>query len=155
MPVIVIGADTPLGGEIAKGMLPREGEVRVFVTDPGSAAALKDLGVKIATGDVSDGSHIGGAALNCFCAVLVTAAASDDRERAFAATADDVATAWAEGIADAGVSRIIWVGEEPLPESIRSLGREHAAVSTLGRSTAETVAEVRRLEEAARILEDG
>lgn len=154
MPVIVIGADTPLGEQIARSMLPRDGEVRAFVTDPTVGAALKDLGMKVATGDVSDGSHIGGAARNSFCAVLLAAAAADGRDRAFAATPAEVVAAWAEGVAEARVSRIIWVGEEPTPDAISALPAQHAAVSPQGHSTAETVAEVRRLEEAARIPED-
>ena len=84
MPVIVIGADTTLGAEITNGLVPRDGEVRAFVTDPEAARALRDLGIKVAVGDVSDGSHVGGAALNCFCAILIADATSDDRERAFA-----------------------------------------------------------------------
>ena len=155
MPVIVIGADTPLGEEITRSMLPRDGEVRAFVTDPASAAALKRLGVKVATGDVSDGSHIGGAALNCFCAVLVAAAASDERERAFATTPAEVVSAWAEGVADAGVTRVIWVGEEAAPAVIRALPVELAAVSPQGQRAADTAAEVRRLDDAARVPDDG
>ena len=66
MPVIVIGADTPTGHAVVDALLPRRGEVRAFVSDPTEAAALKERGVKVAVGDVSDGSHIGGAATQGF-----------------------------------------------------------------------------------------
>ena len=90
MPVIVIGADTPGGEEIVSRLLAREGQVRAFVTDRLVAERLKPLGVKVATGDVSDDSHVGAAATRCFSAVLLTAAASDDRERVRHTQAPDV-----------------------------------------------------------------
>ena len=84
MPVIVVGADTPVGLSIVSALIEPDREVRAFVTDPDVSASLKAQGVKVALGDVSDPSHVGGACLNCFSAVLVTEAARDDRERAFA-----------------------------------------------------------------------
>lgn len=116
MPIIVVGADTPAGRAIVDGLLTREGEVRAFVTDPETADELRSLGVKVAVGDVSDGSHVGSASLRTFAAVLVAEAASDRRERWFAATAAEVYRGWAEGIREAGVSRLIWVGDTPPPD---------------------------------------
>ena len=151
MPVILIGADTATGMAIASSLLPRDGEVRAFVTDPEAAAALKQLGAKVAIGDVSDGSHVGGAALNCFCAILVAEAAEDERDRAFAASPDEVIAGWVVGVAEAAVTRVIWVGAEPAPEAVRAVGAEFVSVVTTDRDLDDVVGEVRRSEEAARI----
>lgn len=113
VPIIVVGADTPAGRAIVNGLLGREGEVRAFVSDRDTAEVLREQGVKVAVGDLSDGSHVGGAALRTFGAVLVAAAATDGRELWFADSADDVYQGWAEGIRGAGVSRLIWVGDAP------------------------------------------
>lgn len=111
MPVIVVGADTPCGTAVLDALLPRQGEVRAFVTDPAAGAALKERNVKVAIGDVSDGSHVGGAALRSFCAIAITEAAHDDRERSFAATPSAVVAAWAEGLRESGVRRVIVVDD--------------------------------------------
>lgn len=145
MPVIVIGADAPEGREITRALLHRDGEVRAFITNPAAVAGLRELGVKVALGDVSDGSHVGGAAMGCFSAVLVATAAGDDRERAFAASPDDVCAAWAEGLADAGVARVIWVGAGTAPVSILGLAAEVVSVDV---SRADLATEVRRLDDA-------
>lgn len=110
MPVIVIGADTPIGRPIIDALIEPDREVRAFVTDIGVAEDLRRAGVKVALGDVSDPSHIGGACLNCFSAVLVTEAARDDRERAFARNPERVIQGWVDAVAEAAVSRVIWVG---------------------------------------------
>jgi putative NADH-flavin reductase len=116
MPVIVIGADTAPGAAILDTLYAPDREVRAFVTDPGVASKLKALGVKVALGDVSDDSHIEGAALNCFSAVLVAEAARDGRERSFADTEPDVLQGWARAVGSAGIRRVIWVYEgEPPP----------------------------------------
>ena len=116
MPVIVVGADTSAGDEIVTSLASNAGEVRAFITDPDRAEALRKQGCKVAIGDVSDASHIQIAAFECFTAVLVTDAASDDRERSFAADPRAVAGAWMEAIRDAGIHRLIWIGSGPLPE---------------------------------------
>ena len=115
MPVIVIGADTAAGAAIVGGLVEPGREIRAFVTDAESAAALKRLGVKVAIGDVSDETHIEVAALRCFTAVLVGEAATDDRERFFASDPESVLRAWSRGISASGVRRAIWViaGEPP------------------------------------------
>lgn len=146
MPVIVIGADTPEGREITRALLDRDGEVRAFVTDPAAVAELRERGVKVALGDVSDGSHVGGAAMGCFSAVLVAKAAEDERERAFAATAAEVWAGWAEGLADAGVARVIWVGEGDPPKPMRALAAEVVSVYV---TRPDLAAEVRRLDDTA------
>lgn len=110
MPVIVVGADTPIGRPIVDALLEPDREVRAFVSDIGVAEDLRRVGVKVALGDVSDPSHIGAACLNCFSAVLVTEAARDARERAFAPSPERVIQGWADAVAEAAVSRVIWVG---------------------------------------------
>lgn len=115
MPVIVIGADTPSGTAIVEGLIEPGREIRAFVTDVDSARALKALGVKVAVGDVSDETHIEGAAMRCFSAVLIGEAATDARERSFAPDPESVHRAWSRGITESGVRRAIWVidGEPP------------------------------------------
>lgn len=115
MPVIVVGADTLLGEEILQRLTQPDREVRAFITDPTAAESLRERGVKVAIGDVSDDSHVSSACLNCFSAVLVDEAAQDDRVRAFAADPDSVITAWATAVAEAGVKRVIWVTSRTPP----------------------------------------
>ena len=149
MPVIVVGADTEFGRAIVARLSGRDGEVRAFVTNPSAVQELRDLGIKVAVGDVSDGSHVGGAALQAFSAVLVAEAATDGRERAFAPTPEAVLAAWLEGIADAGVRRVIWVGAGEMPASVAECGLERAAIDTDAHSPEEAAAEVFRLDDLA------
>lgn len=154
MPVIVVGADTELGASVLDALLPREGEVRAFVTSPDVGATLKDRSVKVAIGDVSDGSHIGGAALNAFCAVLIPDAAADERERSFAQTPEAVVSAWAEGLEDASVTRAIWIEDGTVPggaDVIRQAVSQFASVSAANRSAHEVASEVAALEDAATV----
>lgn len=111
MPLIVVGADTPSGEAILGQLDPAAREVRVFVTNETTGLQLRERGFKVATGDVSDESHVEAAAMRCFSAVLIAEAASDNRERAFAATASDVIDGWARAMRSAGVTRVIWVDE--------------------------------------------
>lgn len=118
MPVIVVGADTPEGGEIISRFLADgDREVRAFVTDETTAAAIRGRGAKVALGDVSDESHIEAAAAGCFSAVLVASATTDQRERSFAGTEAEVLSGWARAVKGAGVTRTIWVidGAPPSP----------------------------------------
>jgi len=131
-------------------LLPRKGEVRAFVSSAAAAATLKGRGVKVAIGDVSDGSHVGGAALNAFCAVLVETAATDDRERSFAADADEVLDAWIEGLNDAAVSRAIFVGSAP-GQALAGLDAEYAVVDAAGTEPAVVAERVAQLEDAAEL----
>lgn len=111
MPVIIVGADTPVGSSIVDALLEPDREVRAFVTDVEVGARLKSAGVKVALGDVSDPSHIGGACLRCFSAVFVTEAAHDGRERAFASDRTTILAGWADAAREASVARVIWVDE--------------------------------------------
>ncbi len=154
MPVLIVGADTELGEAVVAALLSRQGEVRAFVSDVDSGLALKERGVKVATGDVSDASHVGGAALNTFSAVLVPEAAFDGRERSFAGDPDAVFAAWAEALREAGVRRAIWIEDGRAPggeERLRAVVPEVAAVATTGRSATEIAAEVARLDELAEL----
>lgn len=116
MPVIVVGADTPVGREVID-VFDRAREVRAFVTDEREASRLRKSGVKVALGDVSDDSHVEAASMGCFSAVLIAAAASDDRQRSFASSPREVLAGWARAITAAGVTRAIWVGVEEPPGS--------------------------------------
>ena len=110
MPVIVIGADTPVGDAVVQTVSRSAAEIRAFVSDERSVDRLKKRSVKVALGDISDSSHVEAAGLNCFCAILVVEAAIDERERAFAGDLREVLEGWAEAIRNAGVQRAIWVG---------------------------------------------
>lgn len=148
MPVLVVGADTPIGASILDRLRTRDGEVRAFVSDPEVAERMRAAGgVKVALGDVSDGSHVQGAATGCFSAVLVTEASRDGRERSFAPSPDAVRGQWAGAVESAEVRRVIWVGE-PGPEVPST---ETATVETTGRSPTDVADEVARLDEAARL----
>jgi nucleoside-diphosphate-sugar epimerase len=150
MPVIVVGADTVYGLAAAGALSRRHGEVRAFVTDPDSAPALRELGIKVAIGDVSDGSHIEGAALQAFCAVLIAAAGTDDRERSFASTFEDLVAAWIEAVVRAGVQRVIWIGpDDDPPMALVESGLELAALDTRSSTPEEIAAETFRLDDLA------
>ena len=58
MPVIVVGADTPVGLSIVSALIEPDREVRAFVTDAEVGVSLKARGVKVALGDVSTVSAI-------------------------------------------------------------------------------------------------
>ncbi len=139
MPVIVIGADTVAGESILgrfEGHQP-EREIRAFVTDEAKGLELKERGFKVATGDVSDESHVEAAALRCFSAVLVAEAAHDTRRRSFADTAEEVLRGWARAVAGSQVRRVIWVTDEAYPETAAP---EVTSVDPSNPDLAETVA---------------
>lgn len=145
MPVIVVGADTPVGLSIISALIEPDREVRAFLTDPEVGASLKAQGVKVALGDVSDPSHVGGACLNCFSVVFVTEAAHDGRERAFARDRRAVLEAWTDAAREADVSRVIWVDSlGDLPPT----GIEETAVVRAG-ALEDVADEVVRLDDAA------
>ena len=129
MPVIVVGADTTQGRAVVEGLIAPGREVRAFVSDIGAATELRQAGVKVALGDVSDDSHVEGAAMNCFTAVLITEAARDDRERSFATSEEQVLRGWASATSASGVTRVIWVhdGEAPRVEvrEVRTVSPDH------------------------------
>jgi putative NADH-flavin reductase len=146
MPVIIIGADAASGREITDALIARTGEVRVFVTDRDAVRDLKERGVKVAVGDVSDGSHVGAAAAGCFSAVVIAAAEDDGRERSFATSPTEVRAAWAEALEDAAVSRIIWIGKGEPPRSIAMITPDVTAVDP---ARGDLAAEVLRLDDRA------
>lgn len=115
MPVIVVGADTAIGERIIDRVAGPDREVRAFVSEPSHGARLKERGIKVALGDVSDTSHVSGACLRCHTAVLVCQAAHDGREISFAADARELFEQWAQAVAEAGVRRVIWVTDHPVP----------------------------------------
>jgi uncharacterized protein YbjT (DUF2867 family) len=115
MPVIVVGADTPQGTAIVEGLLDPDREIRAFVSDEAAAIKLREKGVKVALGDVSDDSHIEAATARCHTAVLVTNAIEDGRDFAFAKTPDQVLDRWASAAASA--KRVIWVHSGLPPEA--------------------------------------
>ncbi len=117
MPVIVVGADTPAGEKIIDEVIAPDREVRAFVSDPATGVRFRQAGVKVALGDVSDASHVSGACLRCHTAVLVCEAARDGREISFATDADEVLTQWAQAVSEAGVRRVIWVANHPVPDA--------------------------------------
>ncbi len=132
MPVIVIGADTPEGPAVVEALVKRAFEVRAFITDPALSNQLRTSGAKVATGDISDGTHVEAAAMGCFCAVVMAGAAKDDRERFFVADATDLHRIWLDALANAEVSRIIWAQDstQPLhPQTSRSVSAELIVVS--------------------------
>lgn len=133
MPVIIVGADAPVGELIVEAVAPAAAEVRAFISDGERADEFKRRGAKVAVGDVSDHSHVEGACLRCFCAILVMEAASDSRERSFASEARAVFRGWGRAVAAAGVRRAIWVGAPADLDDLPPPGAENletARVST-------------------------
>ena len=98
-----------MGSKIVAALLEPGREVRAFVSDPDVAAQLKQRGVKVGLGDVSDPSHLEGCCLDCFSTVFITEAAGDHRERAFATDQAEILAGWAEAAQTAGVKRVLWV----------------------------------------------
>lgn len=96
----------------------------MFVTDAATGQRMKDRGFKVATGDVSDESHVEAAAHRCFSAVLIAEAADDGREHSFAATPAEVLQGWANAVSNSGVTRVIWVTDlEPPPTRVTEMAR--------------------------------
>jgi len=152
MPVIVIGADTDCGLAVTKALANGSGEVRAFVSNPAFAQELRDLGVKVAVGDVSDSSHVEGAARRAHSAVVIAEAGRDSRERSFAASVDSLIEAWATGLKDAGVQRIIWAGPDQLPPApIDRAAGEAVAIDVRDHDHDAVAAEVIRLDGLARL----
>jgi hypothetical protein len=156
MPVLVIGADTEWGREIVPALRSTAAELRIFGSDPEVVAPYRDF-AKVAVGDISDGTHVGGAATGAFCAVVIVSAAHDDRDRYFATDPPALFAQWADGLADAGVSRIIVVGEPdevPDPDPLRTASPDYHLVTTADRDPAAVVTEVVALESAVDGSED-
>ena len=146
MPVLIVGADHPLGEVIARKLAAPNREVRAFISSVNSHGALRSLGIKVAIGDLSDESHVEAAASSCFTVVFVEPALSDGRELAFAAP-EAAAQGWANAAASAGVRRVIWVGSGVPPVK----APEMAAVSVDDRSPEAVAEEVALLDDLARL----
>jgi uncharacterized protein YbjT (DUF2867 family) len=149
MPVLVVGADTTVGKAVVAALTPDASQMRAFATDPSVVDELRTHGATVAIGDVSDASHLAGAALGAFSAVLVAEAASDQRERAFAADPEEVYDAWAEAIRDSGVRRVIWVGSDA-PAAITGLDVEVAVIDPTP-GIAATIAAIAAFDDAAEV----
>ena len=143
MPVIVVGADTPVGTAVLTALADRDGEVRAFVTSEEAGRRWRSTDVRVAVGDVSDGSHVAAAAFGSFSAVLIARAAADERERSFAAGPDAVLAGWAAAIGEAEVIRAIWVGA-PAPAETTP---ETWFVPIEGRSPGDIAARVAELDD--------
>jgi putative NADH-flavin reductase len=129
MPALVVGADTPQGARIIDALVDRDGELRAFVSTPAARTDLLTRGIPAANGDVSDGSHVGGAAYGAFCVVCVSTATHDDRERSFATTPAAVVAQWVDGLKDAEVTRVIWVSCDDVDGSaLAGIGVEFVAI---------------------------
>jgi uncharacterized protein YbjT (DUF2867 family) len=150
MPMIVVGADTEVGRAVVAAAVERGGETRVFVSDEGAAAELRGRAVKVALGDVSDASHVGGATIGCFSAVLVAAAAGDGRALAFGSDPHEVVRSWVAAAAGSLVRRVVLVGPSHLVDAIGALEAvpESAVVDPTGRPADEIAREVLELDEA-------
>lgn len=146
MPVIIVGADTPTGEALASRFAGGGGAVRAFVSDFDAAVRLRQLGLQVATGDVSDDSHISGACLGCFTVVLVAEAATDGRDRSFANSSAEVLASWARAAEAAGVRRLIWISDRVPPEAAKV-----PEVAVLEPGTPDLVEAVFRLDEAREI----
>ena len=152
MPVIVVGADSSLGRAIVPHLAPASGEIRLFVSDPEVVEELRLIG-KVAVGDISDGTHVGGAAIGAFCAILIGEAAHDERERHFADSPRKLFSQWADGLRDAGVSRIIFVAnpeDVAVADPLTTAAPEFAVVAA-DLPVAEIAPRVSSLEQAQKI----
>ena len=146
MPVIVVGADHPLGETIARKLAAPDREVRAFISSASSHGPLRSLGIKVAIGDLSDESHVEAAATSCFTIVFVESALGDGRELAFAAP-EAAARGWTNAAKGAGVKRVIWVGESAPPLEVP----EVAVVALDDRSPDEIADEVALLDDLAEL----
>jgi hypothetical protein len=150
MPVLVIEADTDLGHAIVPALRPASGEVRLFASDAAAVARYRGV-AKVAVGDISDGTHVGGAATGAFCAIVIAAAAHDERERYFAAGTRELFRQWADGLAESGISRVIVVGDPPQvpePDPLSTVCADYHLVATANRTIDAVIAEVTTLEAA-------
>jgi uncharacterized protein YbjT (DUF2867 family) len=142
VPILVVGADHQQGSALVRKLVAPGREVRAFVSDPANAAELKALGAKVALGDLSDEGHIAAAATHCFSIAFVAAALTDGRELAFL-TPEQARLAWARAAAESGVTRVIWVGQDPPALRVP----EQAVVDIDPQRLEEIAAEVARLDD--------
>jgi uncharacterized protein YbjT (DUF2867 family) len=150
MPVIVVGADTPVGRELIPLLAAPDREVRAFVSDPDTGAGFKEQKVKVAVGDLSDEGHLSAACTGCFSAILITSAAEDGRELSFVPPDSEVAQIWAAAVGEAAVKRVIWVGSGPFPPvDAPEIGQVSGTADAVA-----TAREAARLDDAVRLSRD-
>jgi uncharacterized protein YbjT (DUF2867 family) len=147
MPVIVVGADTQRSQDLVKRLVEKGGEVRVFISDPEKLEEMRFLGAKVALGDLSDTSHLEGAATGAFCAVVLVEAAADGRELAFS-TPEKLPGEWLEALRAAGITRLILVGDD---QSAPAGFPEMRIVGSKGRDPDAILEEILVLEEAGSV----
>lgn len=103
MPVVVIGADLPLGRGLVLALAERGvPDVRAVVAERGAAAALRAAGVRVAVGDLSDPVRLGAVLEDAYTVVHL---------------ARDPLDTWAwllEAAEDTGLRRVVTV----LPEGV-------------------------------------
>ena len=145
--MIVVGADTAIGEEIICRVAGPDREVRAFVSDPSAGVRFKEKSVKVALGDLSDISHVSAASLRCHTAVLICEAARDGRDLSFATDPSEVFEQWGQAVSEAGVRRVIWVADHPVPAA--SVPERATVDSTL--PLPEVAAQVAELDDAATI----
>ncbi len=114
---MIVGADTDQGAAVVAALDADGREVRAFVTSLERGLELRNQGVKVALGDVSDDGHIEAACTDCFSVVLIAEAASDDRERSFGDDPGVILAGWSRAVSNAGVDRAIWVTDSDPPPS--------------------------------------
>lgn len=151
MPVTVIGGDTPAGEAVLEALQASGGELRTFISDPFAADPLKSRNIKVATGDVTDGSHVGGAVLGSYTVVVIPEVLFDSRERSFADSPDEALAAWNEALAESGATRLVWLSDERLPsgqDALRNAVAELVVIETQGLDHAEVAEEVVRADDA-------
>jgi len=156
VPVIVIGADTTLGESVIHELRHHDRDIRAFVSDPAVAADLRKHGIKVALGDVSDGSHVGAAAAGCFSAIVIPEAALDDRLRSFADSPEATISTWASALDEASISRLISFEDNRIPgvsKRFADLTVEIMVILTEGRSPAAIAVEAARADDLDSITE--
>ncbi|GCD95087.1 NAD(P)H-binding protein [Embleya hyalina] len=112
MPVVVTGADQPLGRAVALELALSGGEVRATVRDRTAAGALRAAGVRVAVSDLSDPLRLG-AVLAGAHTVLHLDRGPDGR-----GSPADTWEWFLEAVEGTDVQRIVTVLPQPPPASL-------------------------------------
>lgn len=128
---LVTGVTGFVGGHLAERLVAEGAQVRVLVRDP---ARLPDASwvdrVEVAVGDVGDAARLAEALDGVDVAYYLVHAMSDGDD--YAAVDRRLATTFAQGCADAGVSRVIYLGGL-VPEDPDDLTEHLASRQEVGR----------------------
>ena len=108
MRVLVTGATGYIGGRLVPALIAAGHTVRCFVRDPGRIEGRFE-GVEVARGDVFDGDSLLAALRGCDVAYYLVHSMSDDR-RDFTRRDREAARLFGISAAQAGVSRIVYLG---------------------------------------------